>query len=104
MKLETIYQDQLLPQIELILTTDNLEVLIDPVLLSNQTSEEEKKEDPKKKKQKKLDYMEDETVMDIDQGNITYYFVPTCCLFTSLSGTSIILFWVFLLSLNFSRC
>ncbi|KAI5748808.1 hypothetical protein M8J76_002111 [Diaphorina citri] len=67
MKLETIYQDQLLPQIELILTTDNLEVLIDPVLLSNETSEEEKKEDPKKKKQKKLDYMEDETVMDIDQ-------------------------------------
>ncbi|XP_026689137.1 something about silencing protein 10 [Diaphorina citri] len=71
MKLETIYQDQLLPQIELILTTDNLEVLIDPVLLSNQTSEEEKKEDPKKKKQKKLDYMEDETVMDIDQDEDT---------------------------------
>ncbi|KAL1465695.1 hypothetical protein WDU94_005244 [Cyamophila willieti] len=58
LKLEDIYQDQLLPQIELILTTDNLESFIEPVMMEPNQEETVKGktslEQEKKKKTKTL--------------------------------------------------
>uniref|UniRef100_A0A8D8SWD1 Something about silencing protein 10 n=2 Tax=Cacopsylla melanoneura TaxID=428564 RepID=A0A8D8SWD1_9HEMI len=77
LKLDHIYQDQLLPQIELILTTDNLESFIEPVIVEPSEEETVKGKKPQETdmKKKNKNALKEDEVMEAEQDGkraITY--------------------------------
>lgn len=70
LKLEDIYQNQLLPQIELILTTDNLDMLIDPVVTVEKKYKKVEEKIAMKEKSKQIEEHTMAMATETDKGSL----------------------------------